>query len=96
MKEHTLTIKTKELLINPIFVIVIFGKVLIHFTTAILLEKIESTLSDSHKISNAILESVEGKSLVELEQSLHQLQLSSIHQPHSEKHLTVLNNFYLL
>ena len=46
MKEHTLTIKTKELLINPIFVIVIFGKVLIHFTTAILLEKIESTLND--------------------------------------------------
>lgn len=57
---------------------------------------LESTLNDSHEISNAILESVEGKSLAELEQSLHQLQLSSIHQPHSEKHLTVLYYCYLL
>ena len=57
---------------------------------------LESTLNDSHEISNAILESVEGKSLAELEQSLHQLQLSSIHQLHSEKHLTVLYYYYLL
>ena len=50
---------------------------------------LESTLQDSHKISDAIMESVEGKSIKDLEISLQQLQQSSIHQPRSEKHLSV-------